>query len=792
MRPSIAAILHRVKAVVSRQRIYGALESPAPGVAVSSTLLISGWSYSPDRRIVRIDARIGPHELPAPAYGLERPDVARLFPRSPHARQCGFHGRVVVDRALAGEQTLHLLVSDDGGQSRTFERTVRIVPRAESSGRSPEDRIRRAVHAASDSSFAALSLPSVSIIIPVHGGASDTDACLRQLQATLPQDIPVEIIVVDDASADQTPAVLKRWTRTDSRIRAIANDVNCGFGASCNRGAQAARHDVLVFLNNDTLPQSGWLRPLLAPFRDSTVGAVGARLLYPDGSLQEAGGVVFSDGSAWNFGRGSADPDDPLFAYVREVDYCSAAALATPRARFLEVGGFDARFAPAYYEDTDYCFSLHARGLKVLYQPASVVIHIEGATAGTDEAVGPKRAQSINRIAFAAKWRDALRAQPTPTAVDRAALYRHVVRDPCARRVLVCSPTLPEWDRESGSRRVFDLITFLRERGCAVRFLTDSVQGGDRYVAALQQMGVAVHVDAVAELLALGRFDLALLHFWWIGERMIPLIREASPSTRIAVDSVDLHFLRRSRNPRAAAADADAAEKQRELSVYSRADAVLAVSGSEAETIGELTARPAHVRVVPDAESFAPSTIPFDERRGLLFLGNFRHHPNVDALEYLMRAIVPLLPPALLARHPISVVGTDLTDAVIDRCAARHDGVRLVGWVPQVQPYIEHARVMVAPLTYGAGTKRKLIQSAMIGTPAVSTSIGVEGLPLRDHAHVLVADSAAAFAAAIDRLVADRELWERLATAGREAIRATHDREVVRRQFNVVIDDLLA
>ncbi len=358
-------------------------------------------------------------------------------------------------------------------------------------------------------------------MIPVHGHIAATAACVRQLQATLPRDAVVEIIVVDDASADDTAATLTQWCQRDRRIRVVTNDVNVGFGESCNRGAKAAQHDMLVFLNNDTLPQAGWLPPLLAPLRDASVGAVGARLLFPDGSLQEAGGVVFSDASGWNFGRGSADPDDPLFSYVRAVDYCSAAALATPRARFLELGGFDERFAPAYYEDTDYCFTLRAHGLKVLYQPASVIVHVEGKTAGTDEGGGVKRAQSANRVVFQTKWRDALRAQPPPTAVDRAALYRHAARDPHTRRALVCAPTLPEWDRESGSRRVFDLITFLRDRQWAVSFVTESAEGGDRYVSTLQQMGVAVYVDAPPDLIALGGFDIALLHFWWTGERVL-------------------------------------------------------------------------------------------------------------------------------------------------------------------------------------------------------------------------------------------------------------------------------
>ncbi len=278
---------------------------------------------------------------------------------------------------------------------------------------------------------AALALPSVSIVIPVHNQAAYTEACLAQLFATLPARFTGEIIVVDDASSDDTPALLARWSAADARLRVLHNADNRGFLHASNSGAAGAAGDVIVFLNNDTLPQAGWLLPLLRVFRDHPdAGAVGGKLLYPDGTLQEAGGVIFADGSGCNFGKHDLAVDAPLYNYLREVDYCSGALLATRRALFERLGGFDPRFAPAYYEDTDYCFGVREAGYRVFYQPESAVIHVEGGTSGTDLEFGTKRYQVVNHAKFVEKWRDALRHQPAPPArLDFAALQRLAVRD---------------------------------------------------------------------------------------------------------------------------------------------------------------------------------------------------------------------------------------------------------------------------------------------------------------------------------------------------------------------------
>lgn len=265
--------------------------------------------------------------------------------------------------------------------------------------------------------------PAVSIVIPCHNGVALTDACLRSLHETLPRDFRGEIIVVDDASTDGTAESLRAWAKRDARIKPLRHARNRGFLETANRGAKAATGEFLIFLNNDLVLLPGWLPPLLRTFRDfPAAGGVGAKLIFPDGTLQEAGGMIFRDGSAAHFGRGDHELDATLYSFVRSVDYCSAALFATRRALFLEMGGFDRAFAPAYYEDTDYCCALRAAGHRIYYQPECAAIHVEGASCGTDLTKGVKRHQKLNQSRLAKKWRRLLRTLPArPEHADATA-----------------------------------------------------------------------------------------------------------------------------------------------------------------------------------------------------------------------------------------------------------------------------------------------------------------------------------------------------------------------------------
>jgi GT2 family glycosyltransferase len=251
--------------------------------------------------------------------------------------------------------------------------------------------------------------PLFSVIVPVYGKPGLTWHCLDSIRRCR-AGRSFEVVVVDDASPDETPRVLKAVRG----IRVVTNPSNSGFVRSCNAGARAARGSHLVFLNNDAVVTDGWLEALHGTYElHPDAGVVGAKLLFPDGDLQEAGGIVFRDGVCSHYGR-NRRRDLPAYSFVREVDYVSGACLAIPAQLFRDVGGFDTAFAPAYYEDTDLAFRVRAAGYRVLYQPACVIIHDEGSTHGTDLGTGGKRFQTLNRATFFERWRTTLLSEHPP------------------------------------------------------------------------------------------------------------------------------------------------------------------------------------------------------------------------------------------------------------------------------------------------------------------------------------------------------------------------------------------
>ena len=605
--------------------------------------------------------------------------------------------------------------------------------------------------------------PRASVVIPVHGAFAHTLACLRALAAHPPA-APFEVIVVDDASPDASLARLRQigGLRVHPRAR------NGGFIAACNDGAALARGEVLVFLNNDTVPQPGWLDALLATFDQlPEAGLVGARLVYPDGRLQESGGVVFADGSGWNYGRHD-DPDDCRYTYLRDADYVSGAAIAIPRGLFNRLGGFDSRYAPAYYEDTDLAFAVRAAGRRVLVQPAALVVHDEGATAGTDVGSGPKAAQLRNQAVFAAKWQAELSRQlPAGSMPTPALLHRH------EQQVLVIDAMTPRPDRDSASLRLLNLMRLLIDEGAHVVFLPANRSADGRYTRALQQLGVecwhAPHAARFSTWLRDHghRFQAVMVSRHYVASEFLPLLRRHAPQARLIFDTVDLHYLREERAARlsgdAAALRAARATRARELGLIAQADATLVVSEAERELLAQDAPR-ARVRVLSNVHDPAPAGPAWQARRDLLFVGGFRHPPNVDAVRWFAHEVFPAIR-ALLPDIAFHCIGGDVPDEI--GRLAQLPGVHIHGHVPDLAPWLERCRVSVAPLRYGAGVKGKVNQAMAHGLPVVATPAAVEGMHLRDGEDVLVADDAEGFAAAVVRVHRDAALWATLAANGR-------------------------
>lgn len=666
------------------------------------------------------------------------------------------------------------------GWQATWQRVQRQLRRAPASRRAK-------LYFPADAPFAPFAVPDsdrprASIVVPVYNQAAHTLTCLRAL-AEHPPLAACEVLVVDDGSSDQTQA----WMAQVAGLHFHRRAHNGGFIAACNDGAARARGEVLVFLNNDTVPQPGWLDALLDTFDAlPDAGLVGAQLVYPDGRLQEAGGVVFSDGSAWNYGRFES-PEDPRYASLRDADYCSGAAIAIPRKLFESLNGFDTRYAPAYYEDTDLAFSVRAAGKRVLYQPAACVVHLEGITSGTDLNQGAKAYQVRNRELFERKWRDALSTFPAPgVSPTPATVHAH------QRQILIVDEAVPQPDRDSASLRLFNLMKMLRQENAHVVFLATEHAPPPQARAALQALGVETWYPPFspsppAWLSSHGRrFSVVLACRYHLAEKILPLARKHAPQARFVLDTIDLHYLRESRAAElagnAALAKAAAQTRQRELSVVAAADTTLVVSGTEREVLAK-DAPASRVQVLSNLHEVAGPGLPFAQRRDFVFVGGFRHTPNVDAVRWFVQEVLPLLRPGL----PDAVfhcIGGDVPDSI---AALAREGVVIHGHVPSLETAMNGMRVAVAPLRFGAGVKGKINLSMAHGQPVVATLCAVEGMHLQDGVDVLVADGAQAFADAVVRLYSDEELWNRLARNGLDNV-ARHfsldaARETVRKVF---------
>ncbi|MFU8830759.1 MAG: glycosyltransferase [Wenzhouxiangella sp.] len=633
--------------------------------------------------------------------------------------------------------------------------------------------------------------PVVSIVIPVYNKVELTAACLASI-AEVQSRLPFEVIVVNDCSSDESEAYLSDC----SGITVLRNEVNSGFIDSCNRGGSAARGEFIVFLNNDTTVTDGWLDALIGPFqRDHAIGIVGARLVYPDGRLQEAGGIIFNDASGWNYGR-DQDADQPQYSFVSEADYVSGACLAVRRSDFEALGGFDTRFRPAYYEDTDLCFQIRALGKKVIVQPAATIVHHEGGTSGTDLASGAKKHQVINRERFREKWADELAEYPRPEPdPQRADPVRHIRYRRLARRALVIDAVTPQPDHDSGSVRIVAMMTLLGEMRYQVTFAAQNLLRVDGYTTDLQQAGIEVlyapQVGALEPWLEEhGQdLDLIIVSRHYVLEPMLATLRRHCARARLVFDTVDVHFLREQREAEIIGSSeiAVTAEqtRQQELSLVRDADVTLVVSPVEQELLTELVPG-ADIRVVSNIHPVHGCRRDWSDRQGLLFVGGFQHVPNVDAARWLVEAIFPLVR-AELPNVDLHLIGSRMPRELL---SIDQPGVFIHGFVHELEPFLEGCRVSVAPLRYGAGVKGKVNQAMSHGLPVVATSCAAEGMFLEHDQDVLVADTAEDFAHQIVRLYQDQELWKRLSDGGLINVERYFSRDAARRALEG-IDELV-
>ncbi|WP_160122008.1 glycosyltransferase [Rhodovarius lipocyclicus] len=599
--------------------------------------------------------------------------------------------------------------------------------------------------------------PVVTVLIPTYGQVDYTLLCLNSL-AQFPPETPIEVIVAEDASGDPRIPELRRV----AGLRLLEREKNLGFLLSCNDAAKRARGEFIFLLNNDTEVMPGAIDALVRTLRDHPeAGMAGARLLYPDGYQQEAGGIVWQDGSAWNYGHRD-DPTKPEYNYLREADYISGAAIMLPLAVWNRMGGFDEHYVPAYCEDSDLAFRLRAAGMKVLYQPEAQVIHYEGVSHGRDVNAGLKAYQVANTAKLHARWAAELAGHfPGGTHVMRA-------RDRAfgSRVTLVMDNNVPEPDRDAGSRTMLAFIQALQATGRIVKFWPTNGYATPGYTRALQQMGVQVfYTPWYGSFRAFiqeqgAEIDEILLSRPHVAEENLALIRQHC-SAPVVFYGHDLHHARMRREAEAAQSQTclrEAEEMQaRERAVWRAVDLVLYPSEDEAIEVRRLEPGVPASGIVPYAlPPTSTAAMTPAGRDGVMFVAGFGHSPNVDAAQWLVREIMPIL----RAQRPglrLSLVGSNPTAEVKALADALTE---VTGFVSDEELARRYAgtRVVLCPLRFGAGVKMKVVEALHSGVPLVMTTTGAQGLTDVEQA-CDVTDDPAAFAAAVLRLLEDEALW---------------------------------
>jgi glycosyltransferase involved in cell wall biosynthesis len=363
--------------------------------------------------------------------------------------------------------------------------------------------------------------------------------------------------------------------------------------------------------------------------------------------------------------------------------------------------------------------------------------------------------------------------------------------------VLVVSPHMPKFDQQAGWLRLYLILQILARR-YRVRFLgrMDADTRSQRYLTALQELGIDVRVAPqvdVADILE----DVNLcvfFEFFTTAERALARVRIRRPDLPVVVDTVDVHFVRELRalkylQPSWLARRRAERTKKRELQVYQGTDLIVTVTENDrTEILRELPE--ARVTVVPLIHE-AQDTVPgFHERRrnSLLFVGGFSHSPNVDAVLFFCRDVLPHVKRAL-PDVEVTIVGDQPPEAITQ---LGRDDVVIAGWVPELSSLLDSHRVSIAPLRFGAGMKGKIAEAMAAGLPVVTTSIGAEGMDLEHGETALIADSAEAFAEAVVQLCSDAHLHRRLSESGRLHARRRWGLAPVERKLIEAIEGLRA
>jgi len=640
-------------------------------------------------------------------------------------------------------------------------------------------------------SFPSSQQPAVSVITPLFNRAELTFECLKALASEAA--VGLEVIIIDNASSDETADLFERI----KGIRYVRNQENAHFLEASNQGAALATGTSLLFLNSDTRVLSGTIASALETLSSSPAnGAVGAKLILPDGSLQEAGSMIWGDGTCLGYGRGD-NPDRAPYQFTRPVDYCSGAFLLTPRALFENLGGFDREFRPAYYEEVDYCLRLWEHGYRVIYEPRAVVWHFEFASSRrSEDALQMQR----ERQALVVKKHSALISQK-PLPAPAHVLLNRSSRQVKPLRVLWIDERIPHSRYGAGYPRAREIVRCLDDAECAVTvYPAVFEEPGESWRKIYRALPRSVEVAALAGYGPRGlqrflRDRQGYYDLYFVSRpetmRSIRALLAKDPSllplSSVIYDAEAL-FSNRERLEAAlvgkAMTDSEYENRvARELSLARGVRRIMTVSAQEAAVFHQHGFK--DVSIVGHAVAVNRPVKTFRERSGILFVGAIHGEggPNYDAAQWFCREILPLV--RARGIHEIFyIVGYHRARGLHQYS---HLGVEIIGEVDDLREWYERSRVFVAPTRFSAGIPLKIIEALANGLPAVATTLLVDQLGWISGQPVLCADTPVDFARAVTDLLNDEPLWSRLSNASVARAMAEFSGAKMRQELDEII-----
>ena len=605
--------------------------------------------------------------------------------------------------------------------------------------------------------------PLVSIIIPVFNNANETYKCLRSIEFYCNK-LTYEVILVDDNSTDDTFKLFNGLN-----LKYIRNKKNMGFIENCNNASIIANGEFLYFLNNDAfLINENSIFSLIEIFNKfKSVGVVGSKLIYPNLLLQEAGGIIWNDGSAWNYGNGK-NISTCSASYIREVDYVSGASFMVKKSLFIKLGKFDSLYKPMYCEDSDFCLKVRKNKLKVFFQPNSLVCHNEGSTSGNDLNSGFKKYQTINNLEFKKRWNQFLKNN------DKNGLnvYKNFDRT-ISKKILIIDYMIPTPDRDAGSVTMYNNIIIFLNAGYHVTFISDAFYSNNEllnYYKNLENLGVFClyppefySVNEALFKISINKYDSILISRPLIYNKYIDLLKSLFKNTFILYECADLHFLRELRakfyNPSFNKIKTEFKGSSEEIILNDgRISKFIVRSTYEENLLKKLLPRNNKVTYLKIPFDFKHTKIEIKKRYDLVFIGGFKHAPNIDAIKYFIHDILPFIQ-KVYSKIQLHVIGQEPPK---DLLSLAKNNIFFHGFVENINPILSRTLISIAPLRFGAGVKGKIIQASQYGIPTVTSSIGIEGTGLTVNKNILIGDDPETFAKQVVHLISNKILYKKI------------------------------